>query len=541
MKDQNTGEITKYYNLVFSKKEGETSFSAPSELSKDFNTIFYEGSPSFHGNKLYFTRNSSEKELIALKKHKKFKVNSKGVNKLKIYSSESESGKWSEPEELSFNNSEYSCTHPSISQDGRTLYFASDMAGGYGGYDLYVVTKNNMGTWSSPKNLGSGVNSKGNEMFPFIIGNELYFSSRGHKGYGGADVFVTSYKDAEWTTPQNMGLGVNSSKDDFGFVLNNKKNSGYISSNREGSNGYDYIYTIKPAMELDSVLSFVTNSFDGKSVKTPFVIVKNKEIGENKIQGKDGKVMTTGPKDVAATYTFDADGYAPKTISLDKFDKSKLSEIVLDPLLRGTVSNSITNQVVEGVKVYAIDKLTGERVASMITGKDGKWAFVLPEDREYDIFFEKDGFTTKMVNVKANERGDEIRATLDSLELQPEAKKGNKIEIRNIYFDFNKSTVKKESYKTLDNIVKYLEQNPKVKIELSAHTDMKGKDRYNLKLSDKRAKSAAKYIIKKGISKRRLVGKGYGEKYILNRCKSYRVKCSDEEHAINRRVEMKIL
>jgi outer membrane protein OmpA-like peptidoglycan-associated protein/tetratricopeptide (TPR) repeat protein len=537
----NTAEETKFYNLVFSKKEGETSFSAPTEFSKNFNTIYYEGSPSFHNDVIFFTRNASEKEKIKLKKHKKFKVSSTGVNKLKIYSSKSESGEWTDPEALSFNNNEFSCTHPSISQDGKTLYFASDMPGGFGGYDIYVVTKNNLGTWSNPKNLGSDINTKANEMFPFIIASDLYFSSRGHKGYGGADVFVTTSKDGDWTFPKNMGLGVNSSKDDFSFVLNNNQKSGYMSSNREGNNGYDYIYVIKPAMEMDSVLTFVENSFDGKSVAAPFVIVKNEDIGENTIQGEDGKVMTVGPKNKPATYTFDADGYAPKTISLDKLNKTKLSEIILDPLLRGTVTNSITNEAMEGVKVYAVDKLTGERVGNMVTGKDGKWAFVLPEDREFDIYFEKDGFQTKAVNVKANERGDEIRATLNGVELDPAIDKGSKFEIRNIYFEFSKSRLKPEAHKTLDNLVKFLNANPDVRIELSAHTDMFGKDRYNEKLSDKRAKSAAEYLFEHGISKQRVKAIGYGEKYILNRCTSYIKKCTEEEHAINRRVEVKIL
>lgn len=541
IEDLNTGEKTKFYNLVFSKKEGETNFSAPTEFSSNFNTIYYEGSPSFHNDVIYFTRNASEKEMIKLKKHKKYQVSSEGVNKLKIYTSKSESGKWSEPVALSFNNDEFSCTHPSISEDGKTLYFASDMPGGYGGYDIYVVTQNNLGTWSNPRNLGAKINTKGNEMFPFIIGNDLYFSSREHNGYGGADVFVSTSKDGDWTEPKNMGLGVNSSKDDFSFTLNNNQKSGYMSSNREGNNGYDYIYVIKPAMELDSVLSFVKNSFDGSAVKAPFVLVKNPDIGENKIEGKDGKVMTTGPKEAPASYIFDADGYAPKVIDLNKFDKSKLSEIVLDPLLRGTVTNSITNENMEGVKVYAVDKLTGETVATMVTGKDGKWAFVLPEDREYDIYFEKDGFKQHVVNVKANDRGDEIRTTLNGIELSPKTDKGSKFEIRNIYFEFNSSALKPEAHKTLDNLVKFLEANPEVKIELSAHTDMKGKDRYNEKLSDKRAKSAAEYLFDHGISERRVKAIGYGEKYILNRCKTYKVKCSEEEHAINRRVEVKIL
>ncbi len=540
-KDEQSGEVTRFYNLAFSKKEGETKFSTPTELGSELNTTFYEGAPSFYGNTLYFTRNTSDKAQYKAKKYKKSKISSNGVNTLSIYTSKSESGKWSEPVSLSFNNPEYRCTHPAISEDGNTLYFASDMPGGYGGYDLYVTTKNNLGTWSNPKNLGDKVNSKGNEMFPFVIGEKLYFSSRGHKGYGGSDVFLSTLKEGEWSSPKNMGLGVNSSKDDFGFVLTKSGKKGYMSSNREGNNGYDYIYAFKPAVDLDSVLSFVNNSETGTPVAKPTVLVKNDDLGDNTINGDNGKINVKGPKEGKATYVFDADGYDPKVIEMSGFDKSKLTDIKLDPRLRGTATSSISGEPIVGVKVTVIDKATGEIVASTVTGKDGKWHFVLPEDREYDVVFEKDGFKKKLVNVKPGDVSDEIRMMLNPLELQPSTKKGDKLEIRNIYFEHAKATLSKDAYPTLDNIVKFLKANPTVKVELSAHTDMVGKDRYNLKLSDKRAKAARDYVIKAGISGSRVRGKGYGEKYILNRCKSYSAKCSDEEHAVNRRVEMKIL
>lgn len=539
--DEQTGEVTRFYNLSFSKKQGETNFDAAKELSSKLNTQFYEGSPSFYGNTLYFTRNSSTKEQYTSKKHKKYKISSKGINTLSIYKTENTSGSWSEPVPLSINNVEYNVTHPSVSEDGSKLYFSSDMPGGYGGYDLYVVTKSNSGNWSNPQNLGAEINSKLDEMFPFIMGKELYFSSRGHKGYGGSDVFVSQYKNDAWSEPKNLGLGVNTAKDDFGFVLLKGGKKGYMSSNREGNNGYDYIYTLKPAVDLDSVLSLVTSSEDGTPIAKPTLLVKNDDLGDMNYTGDNGKIMVKGPKDSKASYIFDADGYDPKVINLDEFDKDKLNDIKLDPRLRGVVTSSISGEPVSGVKVYAIDKETGETVATTITGKDGKWYFVLPEDREYDIVFEKDGFKKKIVNVQPGDLSEEIKIALNAAELQPSTDKGSKVEIRNIYFEFNKATITKEAYKTLDNIVAFLNANPDVRIELSAHTDMVGKDKYNLDLSDKRAKAARDYVVSKGISSSRVVGKGYGEKYILNRCKSYSAKCSDEEHAVNRRVEMKIL
>lgn len=540
-KDEKSGEVTKFYNLAFSKKLGESNFSASKELSSKLNTVFYEGAPSFYGNIMYFTRNISDKNLYKSKKYKKFNISSKGVNKLSVYRTEKVSGSWGEPVSLNFNNSEYSCTHPAISEDGKTLYFASDMPGGYGGYDIYVVTKSNTGNWSSPKNLGEKINTKNNEMFPFITGNELYFSSRGHNGYGGADVFKSVIERGSWSKPQNMGLGVNSSKDDFGLVLLKGGKKGYMSSNREGNNGYDYIYVLKPAVDLDSVLALVTSNFDGTPIAKPTLLVKNNDLGEIDYTGENGKIMVKGPKEAPADYIFDADGYEPKVIKLNRFDKDQLSDIKLDPRLRGEVTSSISGEPIANVKVYAIDKKTGETVATTLTGKDGKWAFVLTESKEYDIIFEKDGFKKKLINVKPGDLSDEIKVALNYTKLDPSTNKGDKLEIRNIYFDHAKATIKPEAYATLDNIVNFLKTNPSVKIELSAHTDMVGKDAYNLRLSDKRAKAARDYVIGKGISPSRVKGKGYGEKFILNRCKSYSAKCTDEEHAVNRRVEMKIL
>lgn len=617
-------EAVPVHNIKYASKIDNIIFDAPnSTMFNNMNISFNNGTPTFFKEEMYFSSNRSDKAEYVAKKNKKSHISKEGINKLQVYKSV-KNNNWSKPELLPFNDMEYNFTSPFITADGNTLYFASDMPGGYGGYDLYMCKKSADGSWSSQLNLGEKINSATDEIFPSFYYGKLYFSTK-HNSTNKADVFSSEFINDEWKAPTNVE-GLNSPEDDFSVVFVDEF-SGYLSSNRSGDITIDKTYFFESKLSGTKEKLTITDEYTNKTLDGVTATLENALLTDKKQfkSNSDGTLTLIVPKG-KSTYVFSQEGYISKTITLndetelDKLknvkllanfhgvakndingkpiagmvvkaydpltgelvaetttnangewglpldksksynfsfekegydktlkknisfaDADKVKNLSLIPKVNGLATNFITGEIEAGVLVQAIDPETNEVYDQMTTGEDGRWGFELPEDKEFIIRFKKDGFKQEDITLNAGERGSSMKDKLSEVKIKPEAKKGNKLEIRNIYFAFNRSKVMPESYSTLDNIVAFMKQDPKIKIELSAHTDMVGKDRYNLKLSDKRAKAAVEYLVDKGISKRRVIGKGYGEQYILNRCTSYKAKCSDEENAINRRVEIKIL
>ena len=455
---------TTFYDISFAEKENDSVFKNSEAYQGELNRSFYEGSPSFTADQkiMFYTGNASERIKYKERKRKKkgYQISSTGVNILKVYQvSLSDSG-WVNRKELPFNSNEYSCTHPSISKDGGTLYFVSNMAGGFGGYDLYVSYKTDS-SWTEPKNMGPAINTASNEMTPFCMENTIYYSSKGNMGFGGADIFKARFKDGELVDVRNIGKPFNTSKDDFAFVMDEDQEHGYLSSNRSGTHGYDHIY------------------------------------------------------------------------GFTKF------EIVYPDTIRGIAMNRITGIPVQGVKVTIEPDLEKVFYKMKETNEKGEIELVLPKNKEFLVTFYAKGFEPKEIVVPPTNRED-ILALFGSLELIPVAKKDKIITIDKIYFDYDKATIRLESLPALEKILEYLNYYKEINVELSAHTDSRGSDSYNKRLSQKRAESTVKWLIENGVDTSRLVPIGYGESKLVNECKNG-VKCSDEEHMKNRRVELKVL
>lgn len=229
-----------YLDLYVGKLNEESSdIKSAVKFSKEVNTKYHEAGVTFSpdNNTLYFTRNNYQKKL---------RRDSKGINHLKIYRSKKVDGAWTEATELPFNSDDYSTGHPALSKDGKKLYFVSDMPGSIGDTDIFVVDVLEDGTFSSPKNLGPEINTEQKEMFPFINGNKLYFSSNGHTGLGGLDIYE-AFLDEEtgFSGVNNMGKPINSNKDDFSYIVNEETKKGFFASNRDGGKGHDDIYSFK--------------------------------------------------------------------------------------------------------------------------------------------------------------------------------------------------------------------------------------------------------------------------------------------------------
>ena len=219
--------------------EESTDVKNAVKFSKEVNSKYHEAGVTFSpDNKtMYFTRNNYEKKL---------RRDSDGINHLKIYQSKKVDGEWTEATELPFNSDAYSTGHPALSKDGKKLYFVSDMPGSIGDTDIFVVDIIEDGGFSSPKNLGPGINTEQKEMFPFINDEKLYFSSNGYTGLGGLDIYEAIIDEENgFSEVKNLGKPINSNKDDFSYIINEETKKGFFASNREGGKGFDDIYSFK--------------------------------------------------------------------------------------------------------------------------------------------------------------------------------------------------------------------------------------------------------------------------------------------------------
>lgn len=391
-------------------------------------------------NKVFFTQNSKE-----------------NPNTYKLYTADLDvkSDKyWTNITELKLMDDQYSVETPFVSNDGKKLYFSSNIPGGAGGFDLYEVAILENGTLGAPMNLGSKINTKEDEKFPFISNdnNYLFFSSKGHTNMGGFDVFRSSITQDGYHTAFNLGGTLNSRKDDLAFVMVND-NKGYVSSDKTATDGnYDiYRYNLKMAPNTVSKLA-IKEKTTGITLPNAKIVVKN----------EFGRILADGKTD----------------------EKGNIS-IIYNPL---TI---------------------------------------------YNVTVEKDGyepFTKQLTS------GDFYSDTAIELKQAKPIVTETEIMIENIYFDFNKATVKQESTLSLNKIISVLNENKEMSISIFAHTDAKGSDEYNKVLSEKRAKATFDYLVSKGINKDRLKYMGMGEMELKVKCTT----CTSEEDQLNRRTEFKI-
>jgi outer membrane protein OmpA-like peptidoglycan-associated protein/tetratricopeptide (TPR) repeat protein len=453
--------------------------SGAEKLNQRLNSRYHEGPVTFYPSQdsIIFTRNNYL--------NGKYKTSKDKTNKLKLYfaNTSSENGDWGNIKEFPYNNNEYSVGHPTLSTDGRTLYFVSDMPGGYGGTDIYKSIYNK-GKWSKPINLGAEINTKGNEMFPFIDENEdLYFSSDGHAGLGGLDIFVSRNKNGKFTAPQNLGVPLNSSQDDFGYIFDEEKEEGYFTSNREGGVGDDDIYTFKR-----------------KTCKFIVVVVNEKtnEIIKNaKVEGIEVETAVNFPAESLndSVYTF-------KTKLRTNYDLKAFKEGFEE-------GNS---------------KLSEEKLLKCLIGG---------EDISDTIFI-----PIRPIEVLADNSPQPNRE-------KPRFRyKGNPnvkvIEVTNIYFDFDKYYIRPDAAKELDRVIEIMNQYPTLKIELSSHTDTRATNYYNIRLAQRRSRASYHYLVSRGIDPERLVVNSFGENKLAVDCPDFK-DCTEEEHQLNRRTEIVIL
>ncbi len=407
-----------------------------------------------------------------------------------LYISKKTANTWSEPERLSISDSLAWDGSPCFSADERTLYFSSNRRGGKGGVDLYRVPIDNSGRFGRPINLGSTINTPGDELFPYVSANgKLYFSSDGHPSIGGLDLFVASRNETEIVV-EHLGVPINSIGDDFAISFSDST-QGYISSNRPGGKGDDDIYFFKSTGSEDRWWTTapppVIDTLNKKIVNY-FVQVKVVDPSGNPIDSVKINVRKNG-----------------QTLSNEKTNKKGFIELI--------------DLAENDELVFKCDKEDFITVRSSFS-MEGK---TIPES---------------LLKKEMTDTTFQVTITMDRPEIGKEISK--LYEINSIYYDLDKADIRPDAAEELDKIVQFLSDNTQMNLELGAHTDARASTGYNLKLSQRRAESAVNYIIRRGITKDRIKPKGYGESQLINEC-SDGVECPEEMHQQNRRTEFKII
>ncbi|MBW8241577.1 OmpA family protein [Muricauda oceani] len=425
------------------------------KLEGDVNSPYHESSAVFtkDGKTIYFTRNNY---INGKKKRGKQRLVS-----LKIYKATlKEDNTWGNVVELPFNNHSYSTAHPALNPEENRLYFSSNREGGLGSSDLWYVDILANGTYGAPVNLGPQINTSERETFPFVSDdNKLFFSSDGHLGLGGLDIFMVPLGQINKESIKNLGQPINSNQDDFGFIINEKAKVGYLSSNRDGQGG---------------------SSFDDIYL-----------VAEN-----------------------------------------------CNPVFYGAITDAKTGEPLQGSTVYLLDK-DNKVVSQQVTEANGNYKFeedidcnnqyvvrASNDEKEYlpqeKVVTTPEGAMMLQVNIALTPPDCPVNDLGCRLDLQP------------IYFDFDKHNIRPDAEVELAKILQAMKQYPQLNIHIESHTDSRGDDNYNMQLSERRAKSTLEWLVEKGIDRKRLTSKGYGESQLINNC-SNGEKCSEEAHQLNRR------
>lgn len=509
------------------------------EFSKSINSKYHEGPVTFFKDykKIVFTRNNYNKG--------KAKKSEKGINMLKLFIATKKGNKWTDIKELPFNSNEYSTGHPALSPDNRKMYFVSDMPGGFGGTDIYVVDYRE-GNWGAPINLGREVNTEGNEMFPFVdeIGN-FYFASDGHAGLGGLDLFYLEFRNgAPFGEAENLGAPINSTKDDFGFITDGNRSRGYFSSNRRKGYADDNIYAFTKGCNALNILVYDIQT-NLPLANTELRMVKNGVNKQGYITNSLGEASLC--LESGADFEFKAfkEGYDVGTITYgtmsQSLSKQQHLKIYLEPARRPLVKGRIVSEVDQMPIAGATVTLENERdgsVAMVITGVDGRYAFQPDRDGRYSVSAVKDNYATNTENIgkiKNSKKNYSVERNFGMIG------EGDIFRLDNIYYDLDKSEIRADAKKELESkVIPVLKKYPDLQIELRSHTDSRASEEYNQRLSAARARSVADYLVSRGISSDRLVANGYGESELVNECDDS-AKCEENAHQANRRTEFKIL
>lgn len=465
--------INEYYEDIYMSTKKDGKWTPAQNMGKPINTEDHDANSGLSAD--------GQKFLIYI-----------GKNNGDLYEAELKGDSWSKPERMNKNiNTDFHESSACYTPDGKSVYFVSDKPdGGLGDRDIYLSTKDEKGRWGKAVNLGPTINTQFGEEGVFLHpdGKTLYFSSQGHSTMGGYDIFKSVLENGKWSTPVNLGYPVNTPDDDVFFVTSASGKHGFYASFNANGFGEKDIYQI---------------TFLG--LEKPLVL--NNE--DNLLASQTAPVKETVIAPVM-----------------------QIKEASLT-ILKGVITDDLTKKPLEAT-VEIIDNLKNEVIATFTSNSStGKYLVSLPAGRNYGIAVKKENYLFHSENFDIPNTA-AYQEVVKDVALKNIAV-GSKIILKNIFFDFDKATLRPESTNELERLTKLLNDVPTLKIEISGHTDSKGADVYNKTLSNNRAKAVVDYLISKGITAGRLTSVGFGEEQPIDS------NDTEEGRQMNRRTEFKIL
>jgi outer membrane protein OmpA-like peptidoglycan-associated protein len=507
-------------------------------LIKKLNTRYHEGPLSINESRdmIFFTRTSDTKNLS-------------------ILYIEKEDEKWSDPKELPVNSAEYSTGHPSLTANEQFLFFVSDMPGGYGGTDIYKMQFKS-GTWGEPENLGRHINTDQNELFPFIDEkNTLYYSSGDSTSGVHLDIFKATMEGGKFAKPERLPSPFNTDFDDFGYYHKKIRPGlfeGFISSNRPGGKGLDDVYHFKSTIDT-LYLSGNVRDKSNNPVSSAKLILTDKSGNERTTRSNsEGKYEIMVAREAHYQIEVIHDSYhdyvtTQSTVASPDTRRIK-KDISLDPVLY--ISLQIEDESSTPLEAVYVEIREDYSLLYADTTKGNSFNWPFPIDYKagdsvsMHVSLEKPDYKYKTFMIS---KVRDIDTTLQ-MKKKPEeiaSKDGGErlsdhLDVPPIYFEYDEARIPETSKKELDKIVYYLNTHPEKTLKVSAYADSRGSKEYNLELSKERASSVIDYLRSNLTNSYQAYGVGYGEKNLVNRCKDD-VKCSESEHAMNRRAEFEFL
>ena len=581
-RDEKIGET--FFELFFAEFDGSGMPFQAEDFSVLMNTRVHEGPVTFSrtGDMIYFTRNNL--------KNNATKADNEGLIRMQVYEAKKGYFEWEKSTPLPFNSNEYDVMHPTLSPDGKTMYFTSNMPGSIGGTDIWMVSKSD-DLWGTPVNMGPEINTAKNEAFSFIHeSGTLFFASQGLPGKGGYDLYKASVSGSSVSgVVENLGEPFNTPQDDFGLILNAEGNRGYFTSARETGSGKDDIYKFDGFIASPSALAGMLKVYDAKTgapiegagirifERTSDGLVAGGELydailmpsapgsndlvlklvrkGEGDLGDPDlfTNVEGISPYDMQAgkQYIFlvSKDGYQSNELVYSTVGKTGdiLVEVPLDKYTCINLTGEVKTPGGTPISNATVKMVSSCGSKDITTDGSGKFNECLEPGCSYDFIGSKSGYNSGTSSLTVPLDGGGAMST--TIVLSPIAgpatsggtliNTGTVIVLEKIYYDFDKSYIRTGAARELDELITIMKAYPSMTVELASHTDSRGATSYNQNLSERRAESAKRYLVARGISPSRVTTVGRGESTLRNQCANG-VKCSEEEHQYNRRTEVRV-
>jgi len=541
-----------FLNMYVSDRIDDMMLGEPRQFRKQLNKKLHEGPASFNalGTIMAFTRNNYKEK--STDNAVKFGI---------FFSEKNNKGEWGKEVPFKVNNKEYNVGHPSLTSDGNMMYFSSDMPGGFGGSDIYIITRNTDGSWGNAINAGPEVNTEADEMFPFYHEDLriLFFSSNGHIGLGGLDIYFSpDMGDGKFNKVYNAGVPINTQFDDFSFVLDDIMKYGYFTSNREGGKGDDDIYAFELIKQFPTgkKINGIAKDLEGNILANTKVDLYNDkgDLVQSYITKVNGQYLFYIEPGFEYLLIGSKEKYFEGFIKADTKtqDDEVLANLILEKnqgiALFTQVKDGKTGNPLEGVRMVITDNKTNTEFNNLITPKTGHSLKVIEnitigDTVSYTIKISKEGYFDKSYTI--TQPINKPRTIIAYLTMEKRViNVAELLEIDVVRFDLNKYNIRPDAALQLDKLIKLMNEYPDMVIQLRSYTDCRGTVKYNKYLSMRRAKSSAAYVKRHITNPKRLTYIGMGESNILNGCECespIQSNCSEEEHQKNRRTEMIVI